>query len=153
MLKFRLNMVITLLWALLGFGSLSAQDQVMVSVHPKQNPLPPQAMMYLDNPGRFINVTLTNIDQQTPLPVRLEVQLQGPIENGIDMWPDGESYLMVMGNRSIPHTIMLMPSQTRHLTQTELNQHFSFYNAETETFSGGVLREIFNHADTWGLLP
>ena len=83
-------------------ASMSMAQEVYVDVRPKQNPLPAQAALYVENPGRFFNVTLTNLSDE-PVPVRLEVRLEGPIESQLDLWPDGGDYLAIVANRPIDY--------------------------------------------------
>ena len=58
-----------------GLGvSLMAQD-VMVTVAPVQQVLPPQAFLYVADPGRYFNITLTNLTDEA-VPVYLGFQLE-----------------------------------------------------------------------------
>ena len=57
----------------LGAG-LTAQD-VMVTVAPVQQVLPPQAFLYVADPGRYFNITLTNLTDEA-VPVYLGFQLE-----------------------------------------------------------------------------
>ena len=54
--------------------SLMAQD-VMVTVAPVQQVLPPQAFLYVADPGRYFNITLTNLTDEA-VPVYLGFQLE-----------------------------------------------------------------------------
>ena len=77
MIKHRIFSIVTFI-CMLMCASMSMAQEVYVDVRPKQNPLPAQAALYVENPGRFFNVTLTNLSDE-PVPVRLEVRLEGPI--------------------------------------------------------------------------
>ena len=122
MIKRRLFSLITSVCLLLCAGSALAQ--VSVQVQSRQNPLPAQGGIYMTDPGRFFNVVLTNNSASEFLPVRLEVRLEGPIESGVDVWPNGDSFLAVMASRTMPTYIPLQPGQTRVLTQTDLMNMF-----------------------------
>ncbi|MBR5828972.1 MAG: hypothetical protein IKY47_02820, partial [Bacteroidaceae bacterium] len=134
----------------------SALAQVSVQVQSRQNPLPAQGGIYMTDPGRFFNVVLTNNSASEFLPVRLEVRLEGPIENGVDVWPNGDSFLAVMASRTMPTYIPLQPGQTRVLTQTDLMNMFRQYDGGTEMYGGGQLYEVFTggaNDGAFGLLP
>lgn len=51
--------IISALALFLSMLSLWAQD-VTITVTPVQRILPPQAMLYVSNPGKYFNVSLTN---------------------------------------------------------------------------------------------
>lgn len=139
---------------LLCAGSLLAQ--VSVTVQRKQNPLPAQGGIYLSDPGRFFNIVVTNGSATEFLPVRLEARIEGPIENAVDIWPNGDSYLATVASRTMPIYIPLQPGQSRVLTQTDLYNMFRQYDAGTEIYSNGILNEVFQSgvgSGSFGLLP
>ncbi len=146
--------VLSLICMLLCVSGLFAQ--VSVSVQRKQNPLPAQGGIYLNDPGRFFNIVVTNNSATEFLPVRLEARIEGPIENAVDIWPNGDSYLATMASRTMPIYIPLQPGQSRVLTQTDLYNMFRQYDAGTEVYSSGVLNEVFQggvSSGSFGLLP
>lgn len=146
--------VFSLICMLLCASSLFAQ--VSVSVQRKQNPLPAQGGIYLNDPGRFFNIVVTNNSATEFLPVRLEARIEGPIENAVDIWPNGDSYLATVASRTMPMYIPLQPGQSRVLTQTDLYNMFRQYDAGTEVYSGGILAEVFQSgvgSASFGLLP
>ena len=98
MLKFRLHMIFIILFTLLGVNTMSAAN-VLVNVSPKQNPLPPYALTYKDDPGKYFNITLTNLNSDTELAVRLEVALEGPKDQFSNQWEDINTYLRVAANQ------------------------------------------------------
>ena len=154
MIKRRLLSLVSLICLLLCAGSALAQ--VSVQVQSRQNPLPAQGGIYMTDPGRFFNIVLTNNSASEFLPVRLEVRLEGPIENGVDIWPNGDSFLAVMASRTMPTYIPLQPGQTRVLTQTDLMNMFRQYDGGTEMYGGGQLYEVFTggaNDGAFGLLP
>ncbi len=139
---------------LLCASSLFAQ--VSVSVQRKQNPLPAQGGIYMSDPGRFFNIVVTNNSATEFLPVRLEARIEGPIENAVDVWPNGDSYLATMASRTMPIYIPLQPGQSRVLTQTDLFNMFRQYDAGTEMYGSGILYNTFQDGaanGAFGLLP
>ena len=57
-------------------GSLAASAQeVIVNITPVQQVLPPQAFLYVADPGRYFNITLTNLTDEA-VPVYLGFQLE-----------------------------------------------------------------------------
>lgn len=154
MIKRRLFSLVALVCMLICAGDALAQ--VTVTVQRKMNPLPAQGGVYMSDPGRFFNVMLTNTSSSEFLPVRLEVRLEGPIESNVDIWPNGDSYLATSAQRTMPVYIPLQAGQTRVLTQTDLMNMFSQYDAGTETFGGGFLYDMFQggaNSGVFGLLP
>ena len=141
MIKHRLFTLVTLIGLLMSASCLFAQ--VTVSVVPRQNPLPAQGSIYMTDPGRFFNVSLTNSSPTEIIPVRLEARIEGPIEGGFDILPDNGSYLATSAYRTMPTYIPLRPGQTRVLTQTDLYNMFRQYDAGTELFGGGYLYDSF----------
>ena len=130
--------------------------QVTVTVQRRQNPLPAQGGVYMSDPGRFFNVVVTNNSASEFLPVRLEARIEGPIDNAVDIWPNGDSYLATMASRSMPIYIPLQPGQSRVLTQTDLFNMFRQYDAGTESYGSGYLFDAFQNgtnSGVFGLLP
>lgn len=129
-----------------------AQEEVLVNVTAKSNPLPAQAASYATDPGRFFNITLQNLKDQN-VPVRLELRVVGPLEGG-DVWPSASSsYIEVRANRPLDYYMYLGGNQTRTVTQSELNTMFSKYSGD-EKFVGGDLSNVFNDvgSGSFGLL-
>ena len=154
MIKHRLFILVALICTLLCTNELFAQ--VTVSVTPRQNTLPAQGAVYMTDPGRFFNVSLTNTSATELIPVRLEARIEGPIEGGFDILPDNGSYLATSAQRTMPVYIPLTPGHTRVLTQTDLYNMFRQYDAGTEMFGGGQLYDIFQSGGSggiFGLLP
>lgn len=154
MIKHRLFILVALICTLLCTNELFAQ--VTVSVTPRQNPLPAQGALYMTDPGRFFNVSLTNTSATEMIPVRIEARIEGPIEGGFDILPDNGSYLATSAQRTMPVYIPLSPGHTRVLTQTDLYNMFRQYDAGTEMFGGGQLYDNFQSGGSggiFGLLP
>ncbi len=152
MIKHRIFSIVTFI-CMLMCASMSMAQEVYVDVRPKQNPLPAQAALYVENPGRFFNVTLTNISDEA-VPVRLEVRLEGPIESQLDLWPNGGDYLAIVANRPIDYYQYLGAGQARTITDSELNLMFNRY-VNNERYAGGRLAQLFDDVAGGhvGLLP
>ena len=111
MMRRRLHTLVVLLTLAATLTTAFAQ-QMRVNITRKQNPLPPQVAVYYENPGRFFNVSVTNTDTETAIPVRLEISLVGPIEGGADVWPvASSSYLTLSSHRSLPSVSSYNPSR------------------------------------------
>lgn len=154
MIKHRLFILVALICMLQCANDLFAQ--VTVSVTPRQNPLPAQGAVYMTDPGRYFNVSLTNTSASELIPVRLEARIEGPIEGGFDILPDNGSYLAISAQRTMPVYIPLSPGHTRVLTQTDLYNMFRQYDAGTEMFGGGELYDILQGGSgngIFGILP
>ena len=126
-----------------------------VNITRRQNPLPPQVSLYYENPGRFFDISVTNVDADTPVPVRLEVSLVGPIAGGADVWPvASESYLMVNYNQSLPSSFIIPPKQTRFFNSSELNTHMMSYPSSSRYAGGTIAKAIQTPEDgkPFGLL-
>ncbi len=138
MMKRRLHTLMALLILAATLTTAFAQ-QVRVNITRKQNPLPPQVAIYYENPGRFFNVSVTNTDTETAIPVRLEISLVGPIEGGADVWPvASSSYLTLSSHKSLPVSFIIQPKQTRHFSSIELQQHMQSYPLGTQTAGGAI---------------
>ena len=154
MIKHRLFILVALICMLQCANDLFAQ--VTVSVTPRQNPLPAQGAVYMTDPGRYFNVSLTNTSASELIPVRLEARIEGPIEGGFDILPDNGSYMAISAQRTMPVYIPLSPGHTRVLTQTDLYNMFRQYDAGTEMFGGGELYDILQGGSgngIFGILP
>ena len=153
-MKRRLHTLVALLTLAATFITVSAQ-QMQVSITRKQNPLPPQLAVYHENPGRFFNVSVTNVDTETPIPVRLEVSLVGPIEGGADVWPVGSSSYFTMNyNQSLPSSFIIQPKNTKFFSSPELSTHLMSYPSAAR-FTGGRIAEALqntNDGRPFGLL-
>ncbi len=134
----RLHTLVALLTLAATFTTAFAQ-QMRVNITRRQNPLPPQISVYYENPGRFFDVSVTNVDADTPVPVRLEVSLVGPIAGGADVWPvASDSYFMVNYNQSLPSSFIIPPKQTLFFSSSELNTHMMSYPTSSR-YAGGTI--------------
>lgn len=130
--------IVALILAFAGAPRAFAQEEVLVNVTTKTNPLPAQAAAYATDPGKFFNITLTNMKSDN-VPVRLEMRVVGPLEGDGDVWPSStSSYIEVRANRPLDYYMYLGGNQPRTLTQSELSNMFSKY-ASNEKFVGGDL--------------
>lgn len=124
----RLITILTMLYSL----SLCAQD-VMVTVTPVQQVLPPQALLYVDNPGKFFNVAITNISSQVQQ-VYLNMQ--------IDMMSPSASNMLVTPHSSLPsQPIIINANSTVQLGFMEMKRLFNHVSpneirTRSDIFSG-----------------
>lgn len=122
--KIKLVTLITLA-SLLNVLQLGAQS-VKVNVAPTQNPLPPQALTYFDNPGRFFTVNLQNVSNEN-LNVYLGIEIeQTGLSDGIglttpvDIQP--QRGLVLPANMTVPVTLSAVDLKNvfKHLSTNDL---------------------------------
>lgn len=136
--------VVFLLFYLFTSLPLFAQE-VTVQVTPVQQVLPPQAGMYIDNPGRFFTIRLiNNTDQVQQVHLGLQLEQHFP-EQGL--WVSTN-----MNNNHIPRQpIILQPNQHKTLNSIEAKHLLDHFTA-----SDFYIREG-NHYDvadgSFGLMP
>ena len=125
-----------------GGGSLFAQE-VTVTVHPVQHVLPPQAGQYVDNPGKFFTVRLTN---NTDDEVRLHMGMH------IDMtYPETQS-MVVTPYGHIPRApIVLAPRQSKILDPIQMKNLFTHFELEEIYIRDGLYNDY--KRGIFGLLP
>lgn len=134
-----LSLLAILAWILLP---LPAQE-VMVNVTPVQQVLPPQAMLYVSDPGRYFTITLINntqVVQDVYLGLRMEQTL-----------PASGLYLSTSPNRQPQRPFTLSPGQTRVLTMVEMKTLFDHIPKNEVSTSPGLFDDYSNGA--FGLLP
>lgn len=127
---------------LLSFSPAWAQE-VTVNVQPVQPVLPPQVGMYVDNPGKYFTVRLTNnTDEQQSLHLGLQMEKRFP-----------EDELMVQTRYGhIPRVpITLTPHQVKTLNPVEMKQLFTHYTLEDVYVKDGTYNDYKN--GIFGLLP
>lgn len=118
-------------------------QEVTVHVQPVQQVLPPQVGMYVDNPGKFFTVRLTNnTDEQQDLHIGLQMEKRFP-----------EDVLMVQTRYGhIPRVpITLAPHQVKTLNPVEMKQLFTHYTLEDVYVKDGTYQNYKN--GIYGLLP
>jgi hypothetical protein len=118
-------------------------QEVTVNVQPIQPVLPPQAGQYVDNPGKFFIVRLTNnTDETQQLHIGLQMEKRFP-----------EDMLMVQTRYGhIPRVpITLAPRQVKTLNPVEMKQLFAHYTLEDVYIKDGTYQDYRN--GIFGLLP
>ena len=130
-----------------GSGSCFAQNEqgdVTLTVTPVQSVLPPQAGKYVDNLGRYFNVTvINNTDVQQNL--YFGVQIQQKFPNDV-LWMSTDVETMHM-----PHNpIVLSPNQHKTLNSIELKHLFDHYDSHDIFIREGRYKNILD--SEFGLL-
>ena len=139
--------VMTLAWLLVLHSALFTlhllAQEVTINVQPVQPVLPPQAGQYVDNPGKFFVVRLTNnTDEQQQLHIGLQIEQRFP-----------DNVLMVQSRYGhIPRVpITLAPNQVKTLNPVEMKALFSHYALEDIYIKDGTYQDYKN--GIFGLLP
>lgn len=134
--------IISLITLLLAATTLLAQE-VTINVQPVQPILPPQAGQYVDNPGKFFIVRLTNnTDELQQLHIGLQIEQRFP-----------DNVLMVQSRYGhIPRVpITLAPNQVKTLNPVEMKTLFTHYALEDIYIKDGTYKDYKN--GIYGLLP
>lgn len=119
-----------------------AQD-ISVSVAPVQQVLPPQAGQYLDNPGKFFTIRLTNNTDDTKL-LHLGMHL--------DMLFPEEQVMLITPTTTIPREpIVLAPRQSKLLNPVEMKQLFLHFRFNEVYIRPGLFMDA--EKGIFGLLP
>ena len=127
----------TILSLVMLFAAYHASAQeILVTVSPTQPVLPPQAMMYLDNPSKFFNIRITNLTNKVQN-IYLGLDLKQVI-------PDNRMSMKTPANRFPQHPLTLNPNQTKILTRAEARQMFAHLFLNEISLSGGVLTDYTN---------
>ena len=133
---------LALLACMLVVGRALAQD-VIVTVTPVQNILPPQILLYISDPGKYFNVMLTNTTQQSQ-DVYLTMQLQ-------QVMPASNLSISTPSRRQPPKPFTVPANGTRQLTMTEIKTLFNHVPSSEITATPGLFDNYAN--GTFGLLP
>lgn len=133
----------------LQFSSLKAQE-VSILVSPVQQVLPPQAGQYIDNPGKFFNIHITNnTDDQQLLHLGMHIDMTYPEPQAMVVTPspfDGTS------QPRLPRTpIVVPPRQTKILNPVEMKQLFNHFVLEEIYIRDGLYSDY--RRGIYGLLP
>lgn len=126
----------------MGAMHLLAQE-VMVTVTPIQQTLPPQVHLYTSQPGRYFTVTLIN---SSPESKRVYLGLQ--VEQIV---PANLLALSTPPKRQPQEPIVLAPSATRTLSPNELAKMFNYLPVSEIASTPGLIDNYNNGA--FGLLP
>ena len=125
------------------FLSHAVAQEVTINVQPVQQILPPQVGQYVDNPGKFFTIRLTNnTDEQQQLHLGLQIEKRMP-----------EDVLMVQTRYGhIPRIpITLAPNQVKTLNPVEMKQLFTHYTLEDIYIRDGMYQNYKN--GIFGLMP
>lgn len=138
-------LTLVLMWMMVSVAMpLQAEgvaSKVLVNVHNTRNPMPANALAYLDQPGRFVIVTLTNttdVAQQG----HFDLELTGPLGTldfgTIHIHPDQSS-------GSVYANVNVRPMGTVVLSGQNLNQLFQRCSAN-DVYSTGALGDALTNA-------
>ena len=134
---------LSLYLVLLVVALTAAAQEVTVNVMPVQRILPPQVMLYINNPGNYFNVQLINNSQVTQ-----NVYLAMTVEQ---IHPSSGLFVTVPAKRQPQMPFTLAPGQVRQLTMVELKNMFNHVvKSEVQTTPG--LFDSYTDG-TFGLLP
>lgn len=134
--------IISALALFLSMLSLWAQD-VTITVTPVQRILPPQAMLYVSNPGKYFNVSLTNNTQVTQN-VYMGMKLS-------QVFPESGLSISTPATRQPRQPIVIAPGSTRQLTLVEIKQLFNHIPSNEISTTPGLFDDYAN--GSFGLLP
>ena len=130
------------LMMVLSFLRMSAQD-VMVSVVPVQQVLPPQALMYVDNPGKYFNISITNTTSQIQ-----NIYIAITIDS---YFPDRMNVLSTPSTLQPQHPITIAPHRTMHITMADLKRQFAHLSSRDVHVSSRLMSGY--GGGSYGLLP
>jgi len=131
----------TLLYLLLPFNAV-AQD-VQVLLRPKMDPMPPQVMNYIGNPGTYFDVSLTNTtDEVQNVFLTLEVSKQSGSELSVT------TPYYVQPNKAIT----LVPKRLTTVDQVTLLGQFRQLDPNQVTLKGANVSDFYDNGVV-GLLP
>lgn len=135
------SQILSICLVLMGIISASAQE-VMVTVQPVMNPLPPQVLPYVDDPGRFFSITLSNpTDEAIPIYLGLQVEQILPQDFALNTPID----------RQPSNPFVLRPQSTVTLGRNELKILFREMSLNDISLTGGALSDFTN--GVIGLMP
>lgn len=127
---------------LLGVLTMIAHE-VTVVVNPIQQILPPQVALYISNPGRYFNVSITNNTQEAQQ-VYLGLQLE-------QVNPHSGLSVSTPPRRQPDHPIIVPAGQMVQLTTLELKNQFVNLPASEVSVTDGLFDNYKN--GSFGLLP
>ena len=125
------------------FVSPSAAQNVIVTVTPVQQILPPQAMLYMSNPDRYFTITLIN-NGQTAQNVYLGLSVEQTM-------PASGLSLSTPPRRQPQKPIVLIPNQPMTLDVVAMKNLFNHIPKNEIRTSPGLISDYENGA--FGLLP
>ena len=134
---------LSLYLVLLAVTLAAAAQEVTVNVMPIQRILPPQVMLYINNPGNYFNVQLINNSQVTQ-----NVYIAMTVEQ---IHPSSGLYVMVPAKRQPQMPFTLAPGQVRQLTMVELKNMFNHVVKSEVQSTSGLFDSYYD--GTFGLFP
>ena len=112
------------------FISNALAQEVRVTVNSRFNPMPPQAMLYANDPGRFFRITLQNRSDR-PITLFLGIELEKQGFRSIS--------LQTPVKFSPSKGITLQPGQVHQLQPAELKELFRFINLNDVRLNGAIM--------------
>ena len=120
---------LTINLVLLSAPLMTTAQEITVNLMPVQRILPPQVMLYINNPGNFFNVQLVNNSQVTQ-----NVYMAMTIEQ---IHPYSGMHVIVPAKRQPQTPLTIAPGQVRQLTMVELKNMFNHVvKSEVQTTPG-----------------
>lgn len=113
----------------LFMNSILAQE-IRVTVHNRYNPMPPQAMLYANDPGRFFSITLQNRSDR-PITLFLGIELEKEGLRTIS--------LQTPVRFSPSKGITIQPGRVHQLLPAELKQLFRYINLNDVRLNGAIM--------------
>ena len=139
-----LQLIALLLLAAVGLplSTVRAQE-VQVTVMPKMDPMPPQVMNYISQPGNYFNITLNNTSSEV-----LNVFLTLEVEQLIN----GELHISTPYYIQPNAPITLMPNSPTPVSNVALQAQFRQLETSDIVLTGGQLSDFYGTGIV-GLLP
>ena len=138
----RVKLFTFLLFYLFTFTSAVAQE-VIVTVTPVQEVLPPQVLLYINDPGKYFNISLTNTSQH-----QQDVYLTLQIEQ---VMPASGLHINTPTKRQSPRPFSIPANGTLQLTMTEIKTLFNHVPSNEISATPGLFENYMN--GSFGLLP
>ncbi len=126
----------------LSLAFAHAQD-VTITLTPVQQILPPQVLLYVSNPGKYFNVSVTN-NTQTTQNIYMGLQLE-------QRFPDSGLSVSTPAIRQPRQPITIAPGITRQLTLVEIKTMFNHIPSNEISTTPGLFDNYLN--GSFGLLP
>ena len=118
-------------------------QEVIVTLAPKQQVLPPQVLLYVADPGKYFTVTLTNTTQEVQT-VYLGMQMQ-------QVNPASDLAIATPANRQPKQPFTIQPSGTYQLSSIEMKKLFDHIPSSEIQCPPSLFGDYTN--GSFGLLP
>ena len=133
-----------MLFTLFGLSLSTARAQeVQVTIIPRMDPMPPQVMSYISQPGVFFNVTLNNTSTEA-LNVFLTLE--------VEQMTNGELHVITPYYIQPMNPIVLAPNTPTPVTSVALQNQFRQLETTDVVLRGGQLSDFYGTGIV-GLLP